>query len=90
MKTNRMKSWLNNIYHTQDQEISCSQCFDLVSGFVDLELSGVDAVSSMPAVKNHLDQCTACRDEYENLRDFRQLEDQGAPPSTDDLKKLIP
>jgi hypothetical protein len=90
VKSDRFERWLQNIYHTRDQEISCSECFDSVSHFVDMELSGEDAASKMPQVKHHLDQCRACREEYETLRDLKRLENEGNLPSLDDLKGLLP
>jgi hypothetical protein len=89
MKNNRFERWLQSVYNTQDEEISCSECFDLVSHFVEAELSGTDAVAKMPKVKQHLDQCSACRAEYEILRDFQRLENEGRLPSVDDLQDLI-
>lgn len=90
MRSDRFESWLKNIYHTEEEEISCTECFDLVSGFVDLELAGVDPSAKMPKVKQHLDQCPVCREEYQVLRDLRRLEEDGYLPSLDDLQALIP
>ena len=90
MKHNRFEHWLQNIYHTQDEEISCSECFDVVSHFVDVELSGENAAIKMPRLKQHLDQCAACREEYETLRDLARLEIEGELPSANDLQDLIP
>ncbi len=89
MKNNRFRDWLRNIYHTQEEEISCTECFDLVSSYVELELSGGNTAAKMPQVMQHLRQCAACREEYETLRDLRRLEDEGGAPSSDDLKDLI-
>jgi hypothetical protein len=89
MKSDRMNSWLKNIYHTQDEEISCTECFDLVSSFVELELSGEDSAVKMPQVKQHINQCPACREEYETLRDLRRFEDEGGALSLDNLQDLI-
>jgi hypothetical protein len=89
MNRDRFERWLRNIYETQDEEISCTECFDLVSRFVELEASGQDAAAKMPQVKQHLNQCPACRDEYETLRDLRRLEDESGMPSSDDLQDLI-
>lgn len=89
MDRNRFENWLRNIYETQDEEISCTECFDLVSRFVELEISGQDAPAKMPQLKQHLNQCRACRDEYEALRDLRRLEEKGEMPSLDDLQDLI-
>jgi hypothetical protein len=90
VKRNRFERWLQNIYHTQDEEISCSECFDSVSHFVDMEVSGENAASKLPQIKQHLDQCRACREEYEMLRDLRRLENNGELPTIDDLKDLLP
>jgi hypothetical protein len=89
MKRNRFENWLRNIYETQNEEISCTECFDLVSPYVELEVSGQDATTKMPKVKHHLEQCRACRDEYEALRDLRLLEERGEAPSLDDLQNSI-
>ena len=89
MERSHFENWLRNIYKTQDEEISCTECFDLVSHFVELEASGENAAVKMPQLKQHLDQCRACHDEYETLRDLRRLEDEGGAPSLDDLQNLI-
>ena len=89
MNHDGFEKWLRNIYDTQDDEISCTECFDLVSRFVELESAGRDAAADMPHVQQHLKQCRACRDEYEALRDLRRLEDKGELPSGDDLQGLI-
>ena len=90
MKRERFETWLRNIYETHEAEISCTECFDLVSRFVEVEVSGRDVVAELPQVKQHLDQCRACRDVYETLRDLRLLEEQNNAPSLGDLQDLIP
>jgi hypothetical protein len=88
MKNDRFQRWLQRIYNTQDEEISCSECFDAVSHFVEVELSGADAAAQMPNVKQHLEQCPACKQEYETLRDLQRLENEDNLPSVDDLRNL--
>lgn len=90
MNHDRFGKWLRSIDETREEEISCTECFDLVSHFVELESSGQDAAGSMPQLRQHLDQCRACRDEYETLRDLRRLEDEGGLPSADDLRNSLP
>jgi hypothetical protein len=80
MKSRRFDVWLRNISETQDEEISCTECFNLVSRFVELEISGGDVVTELPQVKQHLDQCRACRDEYEMLREIARLEAESQIP----------
>ena len=89
MKSDRFQHWLQDIYNTQEEEISCSECFDLVSHFVEVELSGEDPVVQMPQLKQHLEQCSACRDEYETLRDLSRFENEGEAPSLDQLRSSI-
>ena len=86
MDRNRFENWLRNIYETQEEEISCTECFDLSSRYVELEIAGQDAAAQMPELRQHLNQCRACRDEYEALRDLRLLEEKGEMPSLDDLQ----
>ena len=90
MEPKRFEKWLRNIYETQDEEISCTECFDLVSRYVHLEASGRNAAAELPQVKQHLNQCPACHEEYETLRDLARLENQGDTPSLDDLRDSIP
>jgi hypothetical protein len=89
MKSDRFESWLQTIYKTQDEEISCTECFDLVSRFVELETSGTNATAELPQVQQHLEQCRACREEYETLRDLARFENEGGAPSLHDLRNSI-
>jgi hypothetical protein len=86
VKKDRFERWLQNIQETQDEEISCSECFDFVSHFVEVELSGEDPGIKMPQLKQHLNQCAVCREEYETLRDLARLEKDDQLPSLDDLQ----
>jgi hypothetical protein len=49
-------------------QISCDQCFELLDQYVELELSGVDADTRLPGLRNHLDSCPACQEDHESLR----------------------
>lgn len=89
MTGDQFEKWLRDIYATQEEEISCTECFDLVSGLVEVEARGEALTAKLLQVKQHLAQCRACRDEYEALRDLRRLEDDGEFPSLDDLQDSI-
>jgi hypothetical protein len=58
MKLDRFKKWLRNIYKTQDEEISCTECLSL-SSFRRVETSGQALRPNCH--KQHLNQCPACR-----------------------------
>lgn len=89
MDSGRLTRWLQKIYQTQEKEISCTECFDLVSSFVELELSGGDPAVKMPHVVLHLYQCPTCREEYEILHDLCRLENEGGVLSVANLQDLI-
>ena len=77
---------LQHIADTDDEEISCAECFDLVPQYVDLEIAGLAADKKLPRLRQHLNQCGVCREEYETLHDLVRLEAEGRFPSVDELR----
>ena len=77
---------LRRVWETEDDEISCTECFDLVPQYVDLEIAGESADKTVPRLRQHLNQCGVCREEYETLRDLVRLEAEGRLPSSDELR----
>jgi hypothetical protein len=69
-------SLLRHVWETEDEEISCTECFDLVPQYVDLQVSGGVTDDTLPRLKHHLDRCAVCREEYEAVRDFVCLDDE--------------
>lgn len=80
-----LSDWLKKVHDTQDVEIDCSACLDLVSDYVDFELVGEQAARRLPLVAQHLKQCAVCREEYHLLLDLAQMERDGDLPSREDL-----
>lgn len=70
MNPSKLERLLRSIHETRDDEILCSECFDRLSDYVDLEIGGENAPKQMPRVKQHLGQCRVCREEYETLLDL--------------------
>jgi len=99
----QFERWVRQIYETQEEEVSCSDCFDRVSQYVDLVSAGGAAAGAMPCLKpdqqpcpvccelpclrQHLLQCRVCREEYETLRDLARRQAEGRAPSVADLLK---
>jgi hypothetical protein len=81
-----LRRLLRNIAETEDDEISCAECFDLVSQYVDLEVAGTVSEQTLPRLKQHLQQCGVCREEHEILRDLVRLEAEGRASSADNLR----
>ena len=51
-------------------ELGCDECFDQLNAYVELELTGVGADAAMPAMRAHLEGCSACRDDHDSLLAF--------------------
>jgi len=88
MKTNLAK-FVRHVHDTQDTEISCSVCLDLVSQYVDLEISTGDATIQLPLVKQHLDQCLVCSEEYQVLHQLAVLEAEQRLPTDEELMNQL-
>ncbi len=71
--TARWGRLLRQLQETQDQELSCSDCFEQLSDYVDLELAGQPVAERLPMLRQHLVQCGVCREEYQVLRELAQL-----------------
>jgi predicted anti-sigma-YlaC factor YlaD len=52
---------------THQHELTCGECFNEVDRFAEMELTGKNAAEAMPLVKEHLERCGNCREEYEAL-----------------------
>lgn len=86
MNRRRLERLLRLTARTQDRELSCSECFELLPLCVDLEIAGRRDDARLPGFHQHLEQCGVCREEYEIVRELARLEAEGRPPSTDDLR----
>jgi hypothetical protein len=82
--TLRWHRLLRQLQETQDHELSCSECFDQLSDYVDLELAGQPVVERLPMLRQHLAQCGVCREEYQVLRELAQATEEGERPADED------
>ena len=74
---------------TEEQELSCTECFDVLPHYVDLEVAGGAPERQLPLFRQHLEQCAVCREEYETVRELARLEADGRSPSVDDLRRTL-
>lgn len=88
MKPN-LSRWIKSVRDTQVEEITCSECLDQVSQYVDLELASGQAARQMPRVKQHLDQCLVCREEYQVLQELARMEAEGDLPKKEELLERL-
>jgi anti-sigma factor RsiW len=51
-----------------EPEVTCDVCFDQLDVYVDAEVLGDDAGSTVPGMAAHLAGCPACADEHDSLK----------------------
>jgi hypothetical protein len=51
------------------EEISCAELYTKLDEYVDREVDKKDAAYLMPVIREHLDMCPECCEEYEALLD---------------------
>jgi hypothetical protein len=49
------------------EDMSCDEMFNRLDEFVEAEVQSHDAEKLMPLVREHLDMCSHCEEEYEAL-----------------------
>jgi hypothetical protein len=58
---------LESLAMTREPEISCDEVFAVLDQFTEAILRGENPLVFMPLVRQHLDMCPDCREEYETL-----------------------
>jgi hypothetical protein len=62
-----LEKLLRIVGYTQDVELSCDEVEKMLDQFAELAQRGEDVKEIMPLVKNHVDLCPECREEFEAL-----------------------
>jgi hypothetical protein len=60
-----------------DPELGCDECFDQLDAYVELEMVSAGADAAMPAMRAHLEGCSACRDDHDSLLAFARTDGAG-------------
>ena len=58
------------------EELSCEEIYDKLDEYVDCEVGNKDAAHVMPLIREHLDICHECCEEYEALLDVLEKSDK--------------
>jgi hypothetical protein len=58
---------LRKIGQTQENELTCGEVFDLLDQYAEMAAKAEDVTKLMPLVKQHLEMCADCREEFEAL-----------------------
>lgn len=62
-----MVNLLQSLAMTEEHEISCDDVFAVLDQFVEAVRRGENVLLFMPLVRQHLEMCPDCREEYETL-----------------------
>jgi len=62
--------FLQVLENVQEEGCSCDEVFNRIDEYVEREVDGRDAENIMPLVREHLDLCPDCCEEYEALLDI--------------------
>ena len=55
------------VLETSDEEITCDELYNRLDEYVEREVDKNDAARIMPVLREHLDVCPECCEEYEAL-----------------------
>jgi len=58
---------LQILENVRDEDMSCDDLYALLDQFAEREVHSKDAARIMPLIREHLDMCSHCCDEYEAL-----------------------
>lgn len=71
MKRKEFTRLIDTIFAAKgEEEMLCTEYFDQLPRYVDIEASGVDAANLLPDVKHHMHQCPECEEVYLALRNL--------------------
>jgi hypothetical protein len=62
-----LQGFLRVLENARTEDISCNEVFAQLDQYVEKEVKGEDAARLMPLLREHLDLCSDCCDEYEAL-----------------------
>jgi len=65
MTSDQAEKMLRMIEHTQEEELSCDEVFELLDVYAEMAARGEDVRELFPLVEHHLEMCPDCREEYE-------------------------
>ena len=70
MSTDPRRELLHRLLGPAGPEVGCEQCFEQLDEYVELELAGKAPDDRLPGLREHLQGCPACHEDYESLRDL--------------------
>ncbi|GAB4460436.1 MAG: hypothetical protein Kow0070_16630 [Anaerolineales bacterium] len=68
--------FLRVLENVRKEELSCAEIYSKLDEYVECEIGCKDAAHVMPLIREHLDICQECCDEYEALLDVVEKMDE--------------
>lgn len=68
--------FLRLLEETHNEELSCNEIFEKLDEYVEREVDKKDASKLMPLIRDHLDTCPDCCEEFEVLLDVIEKTDE--------------
>lgn len=68
--------FLRVLENIDKEEVTCDELFDQLDEYVEREANVHDAAHLMPLIREHLDVCPDCCEEYEALLDVIEKEEK--------------
>jgi len=68
--------FLRVLEDVRKEELSCAEIYSKLDEYVECEIGCKDAAHVMPLIREHLDICQECCDEYEALLDVVEKMDE--------------
>lgn len=74
MTSEKFKWLIRSIFAVREREMLCSEFFEILPRYVDLQLAGQEVDKLFPQLTHHLHQCPECDEVYQALRKAVQSE----------------
>jgi len=62
--------FLRVLESVREEDVPCDKVYEKIDEYVEMEVDKKDAAQLMPLVREHLDMCSECCEEYEALLDI--------------------
>jgi hypothetical protein len=76
---------VRRIARTMETELDCGDCGKHIAVYVDAILAGEDELDPWALIRQHLEQCSPCAEEFAVLRDAAKMDLEDNWPSRDSL-----
>jgi hypothetical protein len=76
IETATLKKVLKTLAITQEEEMTCGECYEEIDQYVEMLREGKTAAEVMPLVKHHITLCPPCREEFEALLEALKAADE--------------